>query len=90
MANREGSAGAGLCPPVADGSPTLQLAGQGAAGEDPLQGREGSKAARSGDCPKPTCVHIAAGFTVAGIGSGVCLSFPIRLQDARCAKRCLG
>lgn len=29
MANREGGAGAGLCPPVADGSPALQLVGQG-------------------------------------------------------------
>lgn len=28
MANRESSAGAGLCPPAADGSPTLQPVGQ--------------------------------------------------------------
>ena len=43
MANGEVSAGAGLCPPVADGAPTLQLAGPGDQGEDALRGREGSQ-----------------------------------------------
>lgn len=40
MANREGSAGAGLCPPIADGSPPpCSWWGR----EDPQQGREGSR-----------------------------------------------
>lgn len=40
MANREGSAGAGLCPPIAGGSPPpCSWWGR----EDPQQGREGSR-----------------------------------------------
>lgn len=86
MAKREGNAAAGR----ADRFPALQSGGAGGTGEDPLQGREGSKTIRAGGHPKPTCFPTAAGFTLVGMGSSACLSFPVHLRDARGTQHCLG